>query len=78
MTRRACRATQAEVTRAIRAAQAAGLPVFGVQVDGSRVTVLTTAQEQASSRDLDRDAAEIARALGLGSDGKHAPAILSR
>lgn len=41
MSRRAA-PTQAQITRAIKAAQATGLAVSGVKVDGTQIVVLTS------------------------------------
>ncbi|HUZ91571.1 MAG TPA: hypothetical protein VMU78_06700 [Methylocella sp.] len=42
MSRRPARFTQAEITRAVRGALAAGITVAGVQVDGDRIMILTS------------------------------------
>lgn len=78
MSRRAARCTQAEVTRLIRGAQAAGLPVCGVRLDGGGVTILTSQTDVAAERDLGADAAAIDKALGISGDGQSARPILSR
>jgi hypothetical protein len=69
MTRRASRCTQAEVTRLIRGAQAAGLPVCGVRLDGAGVTVLTALPTEPAVRDLEAASAELDRRLGIDRDG---------
>lgn len=47
MPRRRSSFTQADVTRAIRAALKAGVPVRGVEISADRIRVLTTSAEAA-------------------------------
>jgi hypothetical protein len=61
MTRRA--ATQGEITRAIKAAKVAGLAICRVEVDGTKIVVLTAesgvmARDPTSADDLDRELEE--------------------
>ena len=42
MSNRRARVTQADITRAVRGAQAAGLTVSRVEVDGEKIIVLTS------------------------------------
>ena len=61
MSRRA-EATQREIERAIKAVQNSGLDVGGVEVDGTKIIVLTTGagpqQSKQTTEDLDRELAE--------------------
>jgi len=61
MTRRAA-ATQKEISRAIKAAQEAGLAVAGVEINGTKIIVLTAGSvlelRAPQSDDLDRELVE--------------------
>jgi hypothetical protein len=65
MGRRAA-ATQKEIARAIKAAQEAGLKVARVEIDGTKIIVLTgeNIPEPGSSADLDRELAEFEASHG--------------
>ena len=64
MTRRPT-VTQAEVSRAIRAMQALGLPIAGVRLEGGAVTILTSPPPEPAARDLAAELAAIDKALGI-------------
>lgn len=54
MSRFAARIRHDEVTRMVKAAKACGLPVYGIQFDGSTVTVITDESKETSAGRIDR------------------------
>lgn len=64
MTRRAF-FRQSNITRAVRGAVAAGLPVSGVRIDAAGITILTMAPAPPAASRLEEDAAALDMALGI-------------
>lgn len=74
MPRAPARITQAEITRVVRGAMAAGLPIAGVRVDGAIVTILTETPP-APGDDLERARAEITARLEAMADATENPIL---
>lgn len=67
---------QSDVTRAVRGAVAAGLPIAGVRVDADGITILTTPPAPSAASRLEEDAAALDRALGICADGQGEDTLL--
>lgn len=72
------RFTQAEVTRAVRAAESAGLFVTGVRIDDSGFTIMTDGARANSALDLNQAASILDQRLGVSLNGDRKNSLLSR
>lgn len=75
MSRRAARATQADIARAIKAARASGLVVSRVEVDGLKVVVLTIDDQPSPASRIEDDAAALDKALGIDHGASENPLL---